>query len=411
MSQTVVSIARIFIGLCFLALIVIGSARVQSDFQQDYVASSLLLQGHSVYSNIAVELSPGEYASHQNDHPPFIALVGIPFTVLSYSNAFILLGALSVVSLLVLCFLISKCLKLSLRARRHLYWISLFWFPVYACLANGQIAIILALIIFAAYYAEDQKHPYISGFLMAIATALKLSPGLLGFYYLERRNWKSLTAMILSFGLIVVLTYLSTAPGDIRYYFSATIPRVFSVYAGHAFNISLTGLAHKLFGIPSAYSPWMLRLTVLPEIARVLGYCLNILIFVVIVRLVIKRRSEASRLSAHIIFSCFLVAMLLLSPLTWSHAVVHLLFPLLVLWQQPQFQRGPLRWLLLLCILLLSFPDLFYNKFITWWYFPAEVPALLWGPMFLPTVGLLLIFSVLLSSLRLFRPKEFSHHP
>ena len=92
-----------------------------------------------------------------------------------------------------------------------------------------------------------------------------------------------------------------------------------------------------------------------------------------------------------------LAAMLLFSPLTWTHAYVLLLFSLVWLFSDTVCsKRGNERTLLLIATLLLSTPDLFVARGLGAVYFPQTVPFFAGSLMLLPTVGLLLLFYLLL---------------
>jgi hypothetical protein len=129
------------------ALIINNYRNVSSDFVQDYFAASSLIKGSSIYGedirNLENEMLG--FNGPSNVHPPFNALLFLPFTIITYKKAFIIFGMISLILLLLINQLVVKDLELNGEWFLNFTCFTLCWYPFISCLGNGQSSMIIAV--------------------------------------------------------------------------------------------------------------------------------------------------------------------------------------------------------------------------------------------------------------------------
>jgi uncharacterized membrane protein len=71
---------------------------------------------------------------------------------------------------------------------------------------QGQLNSVILFCMTLGWINTRNERPWRAGIWLGLAAAIKLFPGFLGLYFLFRREWKQLTAMVLSFSLMTLLT-------------------------------------------------------------------------------------------------------------------------------------------------------------------------------------------------------------
>ena len=82
--------------------------------------------------------------------------------------------------------------------------------------------------------------------MLGLASAIKLFPGFLFFYFIVRREWKSLMAGLLTLALVTLATLAVFGLGAYRDYYWDVLPRV-AEFRGYWLNASLVGFWIKVF--------------------------------------------------------------------------------------------------------------------------------------------------------------------
>jgi len=387
---------RILIILCGLlgnALIINNYKNVGSDFVQDYFAASSLKKGSSIYGedcrNLENEMLG--FNGPPNFHPPFNALLFLPFTIFPYKKAFIILGMISLILLLMINQLVVKNLELNGEWFLNFTCFTLCWYPFISCLGNGQSSMIIAACLIGGWFWLRRKREYVAGFLFAIATSMKLFPGLVLLYLLIVKNWRAFFATI-SFILIgLVVTAIIVGLDDMRTYVMIIVARDIDDYRGYVLNHSIGGIVAKLFGKQMG---WFSPLVKIPHIASVLIMLLSI---GVLVYSILKLREMAAKKElSDYAFGLTLVTMLLLSPITWSHIFPVLIFPMGLLLREYIEDSSSARLRLLLFILIcVSLPDVLIARALVSIHYPLKMP--LYGRVLTlgPGIGVILLWIVL----------------
>jgi hypothetical protein len=235
------------------------------------------------------------------------------------------------------------------------------------------------------------KKDYVAGFLFAIATLMKLFPGLVLLYLLIMKNFRAFIATISFIIIGLVVTTIIVGLDDIRTYVMIIVAKDVDVFQGLVFNHSIGGIVAKLFGKQMG---WFSPLVKIPHIASVLIMLLSI--GVLVYTMLKLREMAAEKELSDYAFGLTLVTMLLLSPITWSHIFPVLIFPMGLLLREYIEDSSSARLRLLLFILLcVSLPDVLIARALVSIHYPLKMP--LYGRMLTlgPGIGMILLWIVL----------------
>ena len=387
---------RILIILCGLlgnALIINNYRNVGSDFVQDYFAASSVIKGSSIYGedirNLENEMLG--FKGLSNFHPPFNALLFLPFTIITYKKAFIIFGMISLILLLLINQLVVRGLELNKEWCLNLTCFTLCWYPFICCLGNGQSSMIIAACLIGGWFCLRLKKEYIAGFLFEIATLMKLFPGLVLLYLLILKQWRTFFATVSFIVVGLIVTTIIVGLDDVRTYAIIMVARDIDVFLGYVLNHSIGGIVAKLFGKQMG---WFSPLVEIPHIASVLTMLLSIGVLVYTI-LKLREMAAEKELSDYA-FGLTLVTMLLLSPITWSHIFPVLILPIGLLLREYIDEPSSKRLRLLLFVLLcLSLPDVLIARALVSIHYPLKMP--LYGRVLTlgPGIGVILLWIVL----------------
>jgi alpha-1,2-mannosyltransferase len=366
---------------------------VGSDFAQDYIAAHSIRDGNSLYSPKITKKANEMlgFRGIENFHPPFNAFLFFPLSFFSYKKAYLVLGIISIILLCLINQLIVKGLELNRGWFLNFLCFTACWYPVINCLGAGQSSMIITACLVIGWFCLRNYREYTAGFFFAVATLMKLFPGLILLYLLIMKNWRAFFATVsfLAFGLILITFTIGI--DDIRTYAIIMVAKDIDVYRGYVFNHSMGGIVSKVFGKRMG---WFEPLVELPQFSSWLIMLLSIAILIFTI-LKLKKMAERQGLADYA-FSLTLVTMLLLSPLTWSHIFPVLILPIGLLLRDYIFEPSSQKLLTVLIILAcLSLPDVLIARAILSIYYPLKMP--LFGLIMIlgPGVGLVLLWVVL----------------
>ena len=386
----------LFCGILVNVSIINNYQNVSSDFVQDYISGNSLRRGVSLYGEEIKKLENEilGFNGPPRFHPPFNAILFSPFAFLSYRNAFVVLDIISLILLLLINQLVVRRLKLNKEWFLNLTCFTLLWYPVFYCLGTGQSSMIIAACLIGGWFCLRHKKDYVAGFLFAIAILMKLFPGLVLLYLLMSKNWRAFFATASFIFLGLFLTGFIVGFEDIRTYSIIMIGRFANEWSGFVLNHSLNGVITRLFGERSV---WAEPLIQLPRIKSLLIILTNSAILIYTI-LKMKGMTVKQELVDHG-FGLTIVAMLLLSPITWGHIFPVLILPISLLLREYIREPSPRKLrILLFIILLLSLPDVLIARGLMAIYHPFIMP---WYSMLLtlgPSAGLVLLWIVLMRS-------------
>lgn len=182
--------------------------------------------------------------------------------------------------------------------------------PVMATLLFGQINLILMALIFADLTANSRRF---RGLFLGIAAGIKLTPLIFVGYLLLTRQWRAAANALLGFAVTMAIGWLANPVASHQFWTKliATTDRVGGV--AYASNQSVLGVLTRLFGGPAP---------------TVLWFCLASLFAIVCLLLAWRAYLCGGELVA---LAWVGVAMLLASPISWSHHWVWVIPGIIVL--------------------------------------------------------------------------------
>lgn len=327
------------------------------DFFKEWAAVKNRFAGIPVYSdqeqalqkhlNLKLTNSKGFFDPY-NTHPPTANLMAVPFAWLSYQQAHLAWNLTSIGMLCLILFWIVKTLEIQMTAWTTLALITLLLAcdPLQQSLIQGQPNLLLTLLIVGAWRAGKSGNTFASGMCLGLATAVKIYPAYLFLYFLIRRDGRALTGGIISFGLVTLLTAAVFGPDAYRDYLTVVLPSISDITNNWG-NASLLAFWERLFEQsstsiqPLVNSPLLLQISVWSS-----WLAITTLVVIATWKTRDKKFSDQS-------FAISIVAMLLMTPTTWHHYFIILVFPigLLLAYYQPHSGK---RWIVNLLILALA---------------------------------------------------------
>ena len=172
-------------------------------------------------------------------------------------------------------------------------------------LAFGQVNILLMGLMAADLLSRNHRWNRSmpgSGFLVGVAAGIKLTPLVFGLYYLVRKDWRGLANMGAGFAATVLLGWLLRPVESLQFWLEILPDTSRIGGAGYVDNLSIKGaLLH--FGVPASAVtvPWLL---------------LSLLVVALAAAVIKLATDQGARVVA---MSATALAMLLISPVSWSH--------------------------------------------------------------------------------------------
>jgi hypothetical protein len=360
-------------------------SRVSSDFTQDYFAVVAWRQGLSIFTPALERLASSDLRLSEvgNFHPPTQTLLHLPLAQLSYPAAFIVWSLISLVVYFVLIFLLARETKLPDIALNCFLAISLVWHPFFYCTSSGQSSILIMACIFLGWLSFKKLRSYAAGAWLAGAVLIKLFPGVFLFFILLKRDWKALCSFTLTIAVGVLLVLLVFGFEEFSLYCSQVISIQLRRFSSYLLNCSLSGISFALL----SENPYVRELCNSAKLAETAALAMNICCFLYVCckahKLIRIGRDDFA-------FSLFFIAMILLSPLSWMHIFVVLLFPLCVLYQgQREKSVSVARVTILIIFVLFSMPDVYIGQYLVKTFGAEKIPVWIYLIYKLPTFAML----------------------
>ena len=174
-----------------------------SNFAFFWLSGRMILEGENPYNETQYLAGHDTYGikwrpNNIFPYPLPLALIFIPFGLISLANAYILWQIVSLVSIALIIFILLNHWKESAQ-RRLLIPIFAFMFffgPLYLTLFTGSIGAIAALVILGAILLFEKDRSLLAGVVLSL-TILKPPQGLpilllAGIWFLARRDWKAI---------------------------------------------------------------------------------------------------------------------------------------------------------------------------------------------------------------------------
>lgn len=345
-----------FLGPGFLADLHPPADRI-TDFFQEWASARSYLDGLPIYGRqqeaaqryLGVSPVNDRDFVEVNGHPPSAVLLALPFGLLPYPQAFLAWTLLSLAAFAGSAWLVVRLLAIPLSPWALLPTLTLLLacHPFRQQMSQGQPNLFLLLLLTGAWAADRSERPRLAGALVGIAAAIKLFPAFILLYFVLRREWRALTAALLTLAGLTLLTAAILGSESFTTFATDVVPRV-RAWRSNWNNASLPGLWSKLFD-PGTKGSHVQPVRLDPALAQ-LGTALSCMVLLAAWAAGVR---EATTLAGRDrAFAASVLAMLLVAPVTWEHYFVLLLVPLAVLWLRLP-ARGPTRWLFHLCLVAL----------------------------------------------------------
>lgn len=240
---------------------------------------------------------------------------------------------------------------LSLAAVLLLLWFSV---PFQYAMMLMQTHILFVLLTLASLLLAERRRPLLAGLLLAIAAAIKLTPGVLVLYWLLTRRWKAAASMAVCSALLFAITRAAVGPHLMATYL-ADLHRVAGTLLVEQNNQSFAAWAmgrsfptDEIFDTQAYPLPNALRLlsTLLVIACALVGGLLD--------RLVPPPSVSPAPTGA--LFA--LVGATIFTPIAWTHYSILLLAPLMLLAERARSLRSLALAACALVIVALTLPPL-----------------------------------------------------
>jgi hypothetical protein len=201
-------------------------------------------------------------------------------------------------------------------------------------------------LIAGGWAARRADRPVLSGVLLGVAAAIKLFPAFLGLFFLCRREWRALAAMIAAFLALNGLTAAVLGVQTYRDYFGHVVPAVGNEFRDYWANASLTGFWSKLCDARSGHVAPLFTSPLIAKIGIVAGA-------LTVIGLTAWKTWSATRpREQDVAFAVCLIAMMLVSPITWDHYFLMLIVAWMILWKYLPDRPGLKAFLLATVVIL-----------------------------------------------------------
>ncbi len=304
---------------------------IMEDFASYYSSASLALQGLDIYDDAAreafrVQIGLAELPPYI--YPPFLAVVLKPIALLPFGTARIIWFVTSSMALIVSLVLLARTFCLDRRWFLALVAAALFLPGTWLTLWLGQVNMFLLLLIALALYFERNDRQRAAGAALGLAIIIKLIPLLLIVYLALTRRF---TTVLWSALALVGLTAFSIVAGgtdyQARFFTHGIVTAAGMNGVGMPFDQSISAYFARFF-LPTPFSSPLFVSSQLPLLLTVAASALL---------LALTARDAVRGGFANILngFPLTIVAMLLVSTISWDHYAVFLLVPLAALMRQP----------------------------------------------------------------------------
>lgn len=307
------------------------------DFFQDWASARNLTRGLPIYGNLRT--AAGDYLQLDlarnldgfveiNGHPPTSVWWALPLAHCEYRTAFLIWDLSSLLLVIASLGLIGRELGYRCSAATCLTAVSLALLcnPLRQLLAQGQFGGVLLFLLTVAWVADRNGRAVAAGVCVGLAAAIKLYPGLMIAYWLlsgRRIQAATATATLI---VVAAATAAVMGPESFVVYAQDVMPGM-QYWYDSGLNLSLTGFWHRLFHGPnSVFTP----LVADPQIARIGTALSSLVVLGIWGAVVIRLRKSALPDRA---WTTTILAMTLVSPLTWDHSLVVLAIPLALAWR------------------------------------------------------------------------------
>lgn len=375
-------------GLALWAVFTVGYAPHRSDFMQDYVAAYSLRHHLPLYGEASNQLTrrllgiEGQY----NFHPPTNAILFLPLTYLPYKVAFISWNVVGLFALFLLLRIIIAETQLPMPIAKVLGAAVLIWPPFVANAALGQVSVFTALALVWSWRLFTRGQDVRGSLVLAVISLIKLFPLIFLAFVIATRRWRA--SIVLAVAVVLGFSATAVVVGTDVFvlYFRQVIPENTRLWSVFPLNVSIPG-ALAMLSRPGQWASPVLTPSTGTMVAMIL--CAGIVGVTTWLAVDVRGRRSVEEQ----VYITFCVAMLLVSPLTWSHTFLLLIWPAAVLIRDSRLLSRSVRIAVVGAFVLLSLPTISMAQTIINTYLPRPVPWWLALSTKLPTLGLMILWA------------------
>ncbi len=309
---------------------------LNTDFPNYYLVARLLREGYSldrIYDWVWLQRIKDHWGLDQSlvgfaGLTPFSALPIVPLSVYSAIVAKRIWIVANVLFLGASAELLNRVTSLG---RRRIWLLCLLpILPLRTSFLFGQMHILVLLLLVLAYFFQRKHRKIACGVCLSIAGALKVYPLLFAIYFLWKKQWRQMLAMLCSALALVSVGYLWFDRHVLVTYAARILPRslqgeVLDPYSVRA--ASGAALFHRLFIFEPMLNPAPVFNA--PWCYAILYPVFQLAVFVPL--LAVLRVQPAEPDTEHLEWAAFVFALLLLSPVPSSYHFVVMIFSIVLL--------------------------------------------------------------------------------
>lgn len=288
-----------------------------------------------------------------NAHPPVAVLLALPFAWLDYPLAHLAWNLFTYSLFVAAITVVVRELGIPFA------WPSLFpalilllGNPILNQIYQGQLNCLLAALMIAAWVADRHGQPALAGAAIGLAGAVKLYPLFLLGYFLFTRRWSGLAAGVAVFLIANGIAASLFGMSQFQDYAEDVVPTIAGQFQTAWANESFHGFWLRL--LQSDPVPEWIGPSLASVMGRVLSWGLSFVVAAAVARISLQAATRDERDRA---FALAIVAMLLISPITWPHYYLVLVLPLGLLWVRTTSKSS--LWLTGVALALLWLPSNF----------------------------------------------------
>lgn len=333
------------------------------DFLQEYLLARSVIDGLDPYTPLPelVQQLIGEVPvailPHSTPHPPPVILFVLPLGILSYPWASAVWSVLTLLALLWIIFWQQNPLEEAHGSRIGILVTTLIWLgwrPFMEELLYGQLMILLLFLLVAAWRCVHHERNLLGGVLLGLVFAFKLMVWPILLFFAIRKDWKLVSAALVTIILLNLGAMLLITPEVVINYYIET-PAITSLYRNFAFNFSVWIVGWRLF--EGTFSPVLMDIEASPLIhapflAPFVTYA--VLLGFLVAGLMLAQSAKTFDTS----FGILLGLSTLVNPVAWVRYFTWLAFPLTLLVKHLLLLKVPSResWLSIMSVLVLTLP-------------------------------------------------------
>ena len=323
-------------GLLLWKGVLPGWRSLNTDFPNYYIVARLLREGYSldrIYDWVWLQRIKDHWGLDQ----PLVGFAGltpfsaIPIVPLSVFSALVAKRLWILCNLLFLCATVEPLTRLTSLGRRRVWLLVLLAvFPLRTSFLFGQMHILVLFLLTLAYLLRCKGKQVASAAVLAFAGLLKVYPLLFALYFLWKRQWRMLFAMLSATVVLAGMSYAWMGPAVIDTYILQVLPRsvqgeVLDPYSAHA--ASVAALFHRLFILEPVSNPHPLFNS--PTLYATLYPLWQVAMLLPLLASVYRERDRPG--TEKLQWAAYVVLLLVLSPVPASYHFVVLAFSIVLL--------------------------------------------------------------------------------